>query len=63
MATQPAGAARSRQRTQPVAVAHRSKPLPALRSTKLDKVFTYGTVATRGTRFARLGTAVDGGGS
>jgi hypothetical protein len=31
-----------------IAASHRSKPLPVLRFTKLDKVFTYGIVATRG---------------
>jgi hypothetical protein len=49
-------------RAQPATAAHRSKPLPALWFTKLDKVFTYGIVATRGSRFAHLGMAVDGGG-
>jgi hypothetical protein len=44
------------------AATHRSKPLPTLRSTKHDKVFTYGIGATRGTRFAHLGTAAGGGG-
>jgi hypothetical protein len=39
------------------AAAHRSKPLPAPRPTKLDMVFTYGIVAMRGTRSADLGTA------
>jgi hypothetical protein len=32
---------------RPAATAHQSKSLPALRSTKLNKVFTYGIVATR----------------
>jgi hypothetical protein len=32
-----------------MAVAHRSKPLPVLKSTNLDKVFTYDIVAMRGT--------------
>jgi hypothetical protein len=36
-------------------VAHRSKLLPALRFNKLKKVFTYGIVVTRGSRFAHLG--------
>jgi hypothetical protein len=43
------------QRIQPAAVARRSEPLPALHFTKLDKVFTYGIVAMRGSRFAHLG--------
>jgi hypothetical protein len=29
--------------------------------TKLDKVFTYGIMATRGSRLAHLGMALDGG--
>jgi hypothetical protein len=33
----------------PAAADHRSQPLSMLRSTKLDKVFTYDIVATRGT--------------
>jgi hypothetical protein len=52
---------RQGRRAWPAAVAHRSKSLPALRSTKLDKVFTYGIVAMRGTRFAHLGMTADGG--
>jgi hypothetical protein len=41
----------------------RSRPLPALRSTKHDKVFTYDIGATRGTHLAHLGLTVgDGGG-
>jgi hypothetical protein len=40
----------------------RSKLLLALRSTKLDKVFTYGIVVTQGNRFTHLGMAADGGG-
>jgi hypothetical protein len=62
--TQPAGVARSWWRARPAAAAHRSKPLPALRSTKLNKVFTSGIMATRGTRFVTLGrqrTAVAAG--
>jgi hypothetical protein len=47
-------------RARPMAAAHRSKSLPAHQSTKLDKVFTYGIVAMRGTRFAHLGMAVAG---
>jgi hypothetical protein len=47
---------------RPAVVAHRSKPLPALRFTKLDKVFTYNIVAMRGSRFTHLGMAADGGG-
>jgi hypothetical protein len=51
-----AGGRRSGQRrNRPAAAARRSKPLPALRFTKLDKVFTYGIVATRRTYFAHLG--------
>jgi hypothetical protein len=38
-----------------MAAARRSKPLLALRSTKLDKIFTYGIVAMRRTNFAHLG--------
>jgi hypothetical protein len=60
--TRPAGAARSRQRARPAAAARWSKPLAAFRFTKLDKVFTYDIVATRGSRFAHLGMAVDGDG-
>jgi hypothetical protein len=45
-----------------VAAAHRSKQLPVLQFTKLDKVFTYGIVVTQGSRFAHLGMAADGGG-
>jgi hypothetical protein len=37
VATRPAEAARSRWRARPTAAAHRSKPLPALRFTTLDK--------------------------
>jgi hypothetical protein len=44
------------------AVARQSRPLPALRSTKNNKVFTYDIGVTRGTRLALLGmTAGDGG--
>jgi hypothetical protein len=43
-------------------VARQSKPLPVLWFTKLDKVFTYAIVATRGSRFSHLGMAADGGG-
>jgi hypothetical protein len=60
--TQPTGAARSRQRARLVAAARQSKPLPALWFTKLDKVFTYGIVATRGSRFDHLGKVADDGG-
>jgi hypothetical protein len=45
-----------------VAAARRSKPLPALQFTKLDKVFTYDIVATQGSRFAHLGMEAEGGG-
>jgi hypothetical protein len=31
-----------------IAASHQSKPLPVLRFTKLDKVFTYSIVAMRG---------------
>jgi hypothetical protein len=48
--------------TRPAAAAHRSKPLPALWFTKLDKVFTYDIMSTRGSRFAHLGMAAVGGG-
>jgi hypothetical protein len=59
----PANGRRSGRRcNQLAAVAHRSKPLPVLRFTKLDKVFTYGIVATRGSRLAHLELAADGGG-
>jgi hypothetical protein len=47
---------------RPAAVAHRSKPLLALWSTKLDKVITYGIVAMLGTQFTHLGMAADSGG-
>jgi hypothetical protein len=53
---------RQGRRTQPAVATHWSKPLPTLRSTKLNKVFTYGIVETWGIRFAHLGTAADGGG-
>jgi hypothetical protein len=49
-----------RRRNRPTVAAHRSKPLPALWFTKLDKVFTYGIVVTRGSLFAHLGMAADG---
>jgi hypothetical protein len=42
--------------------ARRSKLLPVLRFTKLDLVFFYGIVAMRGSCFAHLGMAADGGG-
>jgi hypothetical protein len=51
----------SRQRARPAAAACRSKPFPVLRFTKLDKVFTYSIVVTRGSRFAHLGMAVAAG--
>jgi hypothetical protein len=61
--TRSAGAARPRQRAWPMVAAHRSRSLPALWSTKNDKVFTYGIGVTRETRLAHLGlTAGDGGG-
>jgi hypothetical protein len=47
---------------RPAVAAHQSKPLPVLRFTKLDRVFTYGIMATRGSRFTHLGMAADGGG-
>jgi hypothetical protein len=56
------GLQRSTDRGSAIVAACRSKPLPSLRSTKLGKVFTYGIVAMRGTRFAHLGMVVDGGG-
>jgi hypothetical protein len=60
----PAGEWRSgRRRIRPAVVAHRSEPLPALRFTKLDKVFTYDIVAMRGSQFTHIGMAMDGGGS
>jgi hypothetical protein len=37
-------------------VARWSKSLSTLRSTILDKIFTYNNVATRGTHFSHLGT-------
>jgi hypothetical protein len=40
---------RSRWHAQPAVAAHQSKPLSVLWSTKLDKVFTYVIMATRGT--------------
>jgi hypothetical protein len=43
--------------------AHWSKPLLVLLFTKLDKVFTYDIVVTRGSRFTHLGMAADSGGS
>jgi hypothetical protein len=60
--TRSTGAARSWQHARPMAMAHRSKPLSALQSTKLDKVFTYGIVVTRGTRFAHHGMVEERGG-
>jgi hypothetical protein len=49
--------------TWPTVAARWSRSLPALRSTKHDKVFTYGIGAMRGTPLAHLGlTAGDGGG-
>jgi hypothetical protein len=44
------------------AAAWRSKLLLALRSTKHDKVFTYGIGVTHGARFPHLGTAAGNGG-
>jgi hypothetical protein len=46
-----------RRRIRPAAVASRSEPLPVLWFTKLNKVCTYGIVATQGSRFAHLGMA------
>jgi hypothetical protein len=52
----PAGGWRSnRWRNRPTAVAHWSKPLSALRSTKLSKVFTYDIVAMWRNYIAHLG--------
>jgi hypothetical protein len=57
-----AGGRRSGRRCNQHAVAaRRSKPLPTLRFTKLDKVFTYGIMATWVSQFAHLGMAADGG--
>jgi hypothetical protein len=54
---------RQGRRARPTVVAHRSRPLPVLRSTKHDEVFIYGIEATRGTRLAHLGLmAGDDGG-
>jgi hypothetical protein len=56
LAATPTGRRHSgRWRIRPAAVARRSEPLPALRFTKLDKVFTYDIVATQGSRFAHHG--------
>jgi hypothetical protein len=60
--TRLAGAAQSWRRARPVVAARRSKSLLALQFTKLDKVFTYGIVATRRSQFAHLGMEADGGG-
>jgi hypothetical protein len=38
------------------------EPITSAPVTKLDKVFTYGIVATQGSRFAHLGMAADDGG-
>jgi hypothetical protein len=60
--TRPVGAAHPQWHARPAAAAHRSRPLPVLRSTKNIKVFTYGIGAMRGTRLAHLGlTAGDSG--
>jgi hypothetical protein len=61
--TRPAGAARPRQHARPAAAARQSRPVPALRSTKHNEVFTYGIGVTWGTRLAHHGlTAGSGGG-
>jgi hypothetical protein len=52
---------RQGRRAWPTVAAHRSMPLPALRSTKYDKVFTYGIGATWGTRLAHLGLTTGDG--
>jgi hypothetical protein len=61
-ATLTAGRCSGQRRIRPAVAAHQSEPFPVLRFTKLDKVFTYGIVATRGSRFAHLGMAADNGG-
>jgi hypothetical protein len=61
-ATPASGQRSGRQRIWPVAVAHQSEPLLAIRFTKHDKVFTYGIMAMLGSRFAHLGMAADGSG-
>jgi hypothetical protein len=38
------------------------EPITSAPVTKLDKVFTYGIVATQGSRFAHLGMAANDGG-
>jgi hypothetical protein len=53
---------RQGRRARPAVAARWSKPLLALWFTKLDKIFTYGILAMRGSRFAHLGMAADGGG-
>jgi hypothetical protein len=54
-ATLVGGRCSCRRHHRPTAAAHRSKTLLALRSTKLDKVFTYGIVAMQRTYFAHHG--------
>jgi hypothetical protein len=59
----PTGAVRLWQRARPAAMAHRSRPLSALWSTKHNEVFTYDIGAMWGTQLAQLVlTAGDGGG-
>jgi hypothetical protein len=50
------------RRIRPTAMAHQSEALPVLWFTKLDKVFTYGIMAMRRSRFTHLGMAADGSG-
>jgi hypothetical protein len=60
-ATPAGGRCSGRRRNRPAAAARWSKPLPTLRFTKLDKVFTYGIMVTRGSQFAHFGMAADDG--
>jgi hypothetical protein len=61
-ATPARGRCSDRQCNWPTTAARWSKPLPALRSTKLDKIFTYGIVATRRTYFAHHGRTLGNNG-
>jgi hypothetical protein len=54
-ATPTEGQGSGRWRNRPAVVAHRSKLLPVLQFTKLDKVFTYGIVGLATAR--RLGAS------